>query len=110
LLKGIRKLREVREKLRKREWRKLAELKRQKGVPGKEEHISRQLRRIRPLDRKADSLLDLRRKRLQEFATHDPEFPRLLNRMFFFDRLAKKLRAKGAHSLIYIDVGYTSSA
>jgi len=101
LLRGVQRLRKARQKLMERELTELDQLNRRFRS---RKSISSKIERVKSLDRKANLLLEKRTRQLNRLARQDPEFPRVLNRLFFYEKLNKTSRGKGPHSLIYIDM------
>ncbi len=102
LLKGVQNLRTARTKLMRREIRELGKLVQNKSVS--RQTITDKLARLRSLERKANFLIDQRSRQKNRLAMHDPEFTRLLNRQFFFEKMRQALNKKGQHSLVYLDM------
>ena len=49
-------------------------------------------------------MLEPRLRQKTRLAIRDPEFTRLLNRQFFFEKMRLALNKKGPHSLLYLDL------
>jgi diguanylate cyclase (GGDEF)-like protein len=101
LVKGIKKLVHIRRQLQKREEQELKQLV-EAGAP--KNVIQQKIARMRSLRKKAQYVIDYREMQKTDFVTHDAEFPKLLNRTFFFDRVQLSLANKGQHTLVYLDM------
>ena len=103
LLKGVRKLRSARKRMIAKELQELKTLTNQKADP---KDILKKIERIQSLEKKAGILLRKITGQKNWLLSHDPEFPSLFNRLFFFKKMAAELQKKGQHSLVYLDMDY----
>ena len=101
LVKGIRGLVKARRRLQKNEEQELEQLI-ESGVP--KNVVKQKIARMRSLRKKAQYVIDYREMQKTDFVTHDAEFPKLLNRTFFFDKVRRNISANGEHSLVYLDM------
>jgi diguanylate cyclase (GGDEF)-like protein len=102
LRRGVQRLVSARQSMMRRE---LAELKQLRSLK-KAALFGRKLKRVESLDAKAGRLISRRLHQLGRIAMLDPEFKAVLNRQFFFERMKQRLRGKGPHSLVYLDMDH----
>ncbi len=101
LIRGLMRLQDIGNKGLLREFRTL-ELMLQKNFP--KEKIAEQIKVIKSFRAKRHGLTQHYLLQEAKLTSRDKEFPRLLNREFFFSKLLKSTQSEGYHSLVYIDI------